>query len=50
MTKLKPLGVGVIANWRSDGARPEIYTPGGEGPSSAGSLMSYGRQWRAIEP
>ena len=41
---------GVIANWQSDGARPEIYTPGGEGPSSAGSLMSYGRQWRAIEP
>ncbi len=40
----------VIANWRSDGSRPEIYAPGSEGPSSAGSLMDYGRQWRLIEP
>lgn len=39
----------VIANWQSDGSHPEIYTPGSEGPAAAGSLMDYGRQWRAIE-
>ena len=40
----------VIDSWHSGGSRPEIYTPGGEGPSSAGSLMDYGRQWRTVEP
>ncbi len=39
----------IIANWRNDGRHPEIYTPGSEGPALAGSLMDYGRQWRAIE-
>ena len=38
----------VIANWLNDGSRPEIYKPGGDGPSASGALMDYGRQWRPI--
>ena len=39
----------VINSWQRVGRRPEIYSPGSEGPISAGSLMGYGLQWRSIQ-
>ena len=38
----------VIAKWEAEGADPEIYAPGSDGPPSAAGLMDLGRSWRNI--